>query len=147
LGRSFADPEVAGVFEGYQPAMRRRLLHLRELIFAAAADLPGIGGLVETLKWGQPAYLTGKPKTGSTIRIDALGGRDESYAMFFHCQTRLVESFRVLYPQSFAFEGKRALLFSLRDKIPEEELKHCISLALTYHAKQPRTGRPAASRG
>jgi hypothetical protein len=49
------------------------------------------------LKWGQPAYLTGKPKTGSTIRIDAFGGRDERYAMFFHCQSRLAESFRVLY--------------------------------------------------
>jgi hypothetical protein len=82
LGRSFADPEVAAVFEAYSPALRRRLLHLRALIFAAAADLPGTGGLVETLKWGQPAYLTVKPKTGSTIRIDAFGGRDESYAMF-----------------------------------------------------------------
>jgi hypothetical protein len=116
--------------------MRRRLLHLRELIFAAAADLPGIGGLAETLKWGQPAYLTGKPKTGSTIRIDAFAGRDESYAMFFHCQSRLVESFRTLYPQSFAFEGKRALVFGLQDKIPEAELKHCISMALTYHIRR-----------
>ena len=146
MGRSFADPEVAAVFEGYAPAIRGRLLRLRELIFAAAGDLPGIGGLVETLKWGQPAYLTGKPKTGSTIRIDAFGGRDESYAMFFHCQSRLVESFRALYPQTFTFEGKRALVFGLRDKIPADELRHCISLALTYHAKQPRTGGRAASR-
>jgi len=136
LGHPFADPEVAAVFEGYAPAMRRRLLHLRELIFAAAADLPGIGGLAETLKWGQPAYLTGKPKTGSTIRIDAFAGRDESYAMYFHCQSRLVESFRTLYPQSFAFEGKRALVFGLQDKIPEAELKHCISMALTYHIRR-----------
>jgi hypothetical protein len=146
LGRSFADPEIAAVFEGYAPAMRGRLLYLRELIFAAAAELPAIGGLIETLKWGQPAYLTGKPKTGSTIRIDAFGDRDESYAMFFHCQSRLLESFRVLYPQTFTFEGKRALLFGLRDEIPEDELRHCISLALTYHAMQPRTGRPAAPR-
>jgi hypothetical protein len=135
LGRSFADPEVAAVFAGHAPAMRRRLLHLRELIFAAAAELAGVGGLVETLKWGQPAYLT---KTGSTIRIDAFRGRDERYAMFFHCQSKLVESFSVLYPQSFAFEGNRALLFGLRDKIPEAELRHCISMALTYHARQPR---------
>jgi hypothetical protein len=125
--------------------MRRRLLHLRKLIFVAAADLPGIGGLVETLKWGQPAYLTGKPKTGSTVRIDAFSGRDESYAMFFHCQTTLVESFRLLYPQTFAFEGRRAIRFALRDEIPETELKHCIAMALTYHAKQPRTGRSADS--
>ena len=125
--------------------MRRRLLHLRELIFVAAADLPGIGGLVETLKWGQPAYLTGKPKTGSTVRIDAFGGRDESYAMFFHCQTTLVESFRLLYPQTFAFEGKRAIRFALRDRIPEAELKHCIALALTYHAKRASAGASANS--
>jgi hypothetical protein len=136
LGRSFADPEVATVFAGYPPAMRRRLLHLRELIFAAAAELPGIGGLVETLKWGQPAYLTGKPKTGSTIRIDAIGGRDERYAMFFHCQSRLVEKFRLLYPKSFAFEGKRAIVFGLPDEVPEEELRHCIAMALTYHTRR-----------
>ena len=55
--------------------------------------------------------------------------------MFFHCQSRLVESFRFLYPQTFTFEGKRALLFGLRDKIPEDELRHCIALALTYHAR------------
>jgi hypothetical protein len=147
LGRSFAAPRVASVFEGYAPAMRRRLLHLRELIFIAAADLSDIGGLVETLKWGQRAYLASKPKAGSTIRIDAFGARAESYAMFFHCQTKLVENFRLLYPQVFVFEGKRALLFCLRDKIPEAELKHCIAMALTYHVKQPRTGRSAGLGG
>ena len=148
MGRPFADPAVAAVFEGYAPAMRRGLLRLRELIFAAAAEQPGIGGLVETLKWGQPAYLTGKPNSGSTIRIDAFGGPDERYAMFFHCRSRLVESFRALYPQSFAFEGNRALLFGLREKIPEAELRHCISLALTYHTRQRRhADRPRAATG
>ncbi len=135
MGRSFGDTEVAAVFQGYPPLLRRRLLHLRALIFATAAGLPSIGGLVETLKWGQPAYLTGKPKTGSTIRIGAFGGRGETYAMFVHCQTSLVESFRRHYPLSFTFDGKRALVFGVGDELPEAALKHCIALALTYPAR------------
>jgi hypothetical protein len=47
LGRPFGDPEVAAVFASYSPVLRRRLLRLHALIFAAAAALPGIGGSVE----------------------------------------------------------------------------------------------------
>ncbi len=31
------------------------------------------------------------------------------------------------------FEGNRAVLFDVDTSIPVAELKHCISLALTYH--------------
>ena len=62
LGRSFADPEVAAVFEAYSPALRRRLLHLRALIFAAAADLPGTGGLVEILNGASPPISRSNPR-------------------------------------------------------------------------------------
>lgn len=131
----FGDPAVEAVFAAYPKALRGPLLDLRRLIFAVAARTEGVGALVETLKWRQPAYLTEKPKSGSTIRIDAVRGRDDRYAMYFHCQTALIPTFRELYPDAFAFEGKRALIFSTGESVPQDALDHCIALALTYHAR------------
>ena len=54
------------------------------------------------------------------------------YAMYFHCQTNLVEMFRSLFPNDFAFDGNRAILFP-RDKVPTKQLSECIAAALTYH--------------
>jgi hypothetical protein len=64
--------------------------------------------------------------------------------MFFHCQTSLVATFRELYPDSFAFQGNRALVFALADEVPEDALKHCIALALTYHTRPPTRGRASS---
>lgn len=136
----FRETAVKAVFDGYPAKLHKPLLELRRLIFETAAETDAVGELVETLKWGQPAYLTARPKTGSTIRLgtlkgDALKGKDAGYALFFHCQTTLVPTFQELYPDSFAFQGKRALIFAPGDELPREELKHCIALALTYHAR------------
>jgi hypothetical protein len=30
---------------------------------------PGVGALHETLKWGQPAYLTPETRSGTTLRL------------------------------------------------------------------------------
>ena len=69
----------------------------------------------------------------STIRIDWKESKPNQYAMYFHCQTKLVDTFKELYKHVFQFEGNRAILFGLDDRIPENELRHCIFLALTYH--------------
>ena len=53
--------------------------------------------------------------------------------MYFNCNTSLVDKFRELYGDVFMFEGNRAIVFGEADEIPVAELKHCISLALTYH--------------
>ena len=53
--------------------------------------------------------------------------------MYFNCNTSLVDTFRELYGDVFMFEGNRAIVFGEADEIPVAELKHCISLALTYH--------------
>jgi hypothetical protein len=44
-------------------------MQLRMHILDAASETEGVGELEETLKWGQPSYLTKKPKSGRTIRI------------------------------------------------------------------------------
>ncbi len=43
------------------------MIHLRELVYQVVAELESPIQLEETLKWGEPSYLT---KYGSTVRMD-----------------------------------------------------------------------------
>ena len=131
--RPFDNSGVAAVFKAYPSAIRKKLMCLRQLIFDVAAETEGVGELEESLKWGEPAYLTAKSKSGSTIRIDRKKSSETQYAMYFHCQTTLVDTFRTLFPTEFTYEGNRSIVFDARDEIPVKELSFCIAMALTYH--------------
>ena len=124
------NPDVAQVFEGYPDSLRRKMLRLRQMFLDTALETEGGNAVNETLKWGEPSYLT---KDGSTIRIDWKGKTPDQYAMYFNCKSSLVDTFKAVYGDVFTFEGKRAIVFGENDELPIEELKHCISLALTYH--------------
>jgi hypothetical protein len=126
---------IDAVFEAYPPPVKSRLLALRRLIFDTARTTKGVGALEEALKWGQPSYLTTESKSGSTVRIDQLKSEAGGYAVYFHCQTDLVETFRELYPQ-LRYGGNRSILLDAGEKLPEAALRHCIALALTYHARK-----------
>lgn len=130
------NPDVAAVFAAYPDETRAELLSLRQLILDTAAATEGVGTLEETLKWGQPSYLTSQTKSGSTIRIDQTKAGNGQYAMYVHCQTDLIETFKNLYPRVFTFEGKRAVLFDAENKVSSDALSHCIALALTYHLRK-----------
>jgi len=95
-----------------------------------ASTIKELHTLEETLKWGEPSYLT---KNGSTVRIDWKEKKPNQFAMYFKCTSKLVPTFKKIYANTFEFEGNRAIIFKLNNKIPEKELKHCISMALTYH--------------
>jgi hypothetical protein len=137
----FADADVATKFASYPAAVRARLLEVRRMIFGVAAHTRDVGPVEEALRWGQPSYLTTASGSGSTVRIDERGG--DGFAVYFICHTNLVDTFRSLYPGTFRFDRNRALIFSSGDAIPEQELAHCLSLALTYHARnKSRRGRP-----
>ena len=127
-----SDPVVDAVFDAYPKPVKARLLALRRLIFDTAKATKGVGALKETLKWGQPSYLTPETKSGSTIRIDQVKPVPGQYAVYFHCQTNLVETFRELYPE-LRYGGNRCILLNADDKVPEAALRHCVALALTYH--------------
>ena len=126
---SFESIEVASTFDSYPDKLCDKLLDLRQLIFETALALD-IEELEETLKWGEPSYLT---KDGSTIRIAWRKSKPEQYGIFFNCKTNLVETFREIYHDSFRFEGNRAIIFNQSDAVPIDALKHCIALSLTYH--------------
>lgn len=132
----FASAAVARVFAGYPASIRPGLLALRELIFRTAAATDGVGEIEETLKWGEPAYLTSESKSGSTVRVAWKKSQPGQYAMYFHCQTNLVETFRTMFPDDFKFEGNRALVFAAGDKVPKDALAICIAAALTYHRRK-----------
>lgn len=127
-------PEAAvdAVFDAYPKPVRARLKALRRLILATAKRTAGVGRLQETLKWGQPSFLTPETKSGSTIRIDQVKSAAGQYAVYFHCQTNLVETFRELYP-ALKYGGNRSILLDANDAVPEPQLRHCVALALTYH--------------
>jgi hypothetical protein len=113
---------------------------LRRLIFDTAKTTRGVGALQETLKWGQPSYLTTETKSGSTIRIDQVKSAADQYAVYFHCQTDLVETFRELYPE-LSYSGNRSILLNAQDDLPEPPLRHCVALALTYHLNKRKAAR------
>jgi Domain of unknown function (DU1801) len=125
---------VQAVFDSYPPALRKKLWALRKLIIDTAAEIQEVGGVQETLKWGEPAFVTQR-KQGSTVRIDRKKDQDR-YAIYFNCNTTLVDSFRSLFPHTFTFDGNRALVFDINDTLPKKELAFCISMALTYHLKK-----------
>jgi hypothetical protein len=133
--KQFTDAGVAAAFKAYPADVRDRLRKLRELVFETATDTDGVGRLTETLKWGQPSYLTEETGSGSTVRIDRLK-KSDGYAMYFHCQSGLVGQFKELYPDTFRYDGKRAIVFDLKGRLPVKALRHCIGLALTHHLRK-----------
>jgi uncharacterized protein DUF1801 len=131
---------VDAVFDAYPKPVKARLLALRRLILDTAKITKGVGSIEETLKWGQPSYLTPETRSGSTVRIDQVKAEPGQYAVYFHCQTNLVETFRELYPE-LRYGGNRCILLDAAKKVPEAELRHCVALALTYHLANGKSAK------
>ncbi len=125
--------EVEAVFNTYPQQYRTKLLFLRQLILNTATSIPGNGEIEETLKWGEPSYLTPESKSGSTIRIAWKKSLKEQYSIFFKCTANLVPAFKEKFPEQFNFGGDRSIDFKINDEIPIEKLKLCVAMALTYH--------------
>ncbi|MDP5084960.1 MAG: DUF1801 domain-containing protein [Yoonia sp.] len=127
----FLNAHVAAVFEGFSPEDKATALALRALIFEVAQDTPEAGAIEETLKWGQPSYLTAQTKAGSTLRIgQAKGG---GVAIFAHCGTSIIRSYAEAFPDADEIEGNRAVIFKSRADIAPDRLRHLIRHGLTYH--------------
>ena len=120
---------VTSILGCYPEDARFALMYLRTLIYQVARDLD-IEPPEEDLKWGEPAYSV---RGGSTLRIDWKPDHPDAVWMFFHCRTRLVDTFRELYGDQLTFSGNRAIRLPLDQPLPETALKHCVALALRYH--------------
>ena len=122
--------KVTEIFDNYPDFVRDKMQYLRKLVIETAEETEGINVLEETLKWGEPSFVT---KNGSTLRMDWKEKTPDQYAMYFQCTSRLVDTFRLVFDNKFQYEGKRAIVFQLNQKIPELELKECIKASLRYH--------------
>jgi len=122
--------KLAGLPSIAQP----KLQSIRKLIFEVGED-DKIGGVVESLKWNQPSYEPSKAKVGTAIRL-GFDEKNEQILLYGHCQSTLIDQWRNRYSETFAFMGNRALMFSVHDEVPEEELAECVWLALTYHLRK-----------
>jgi hypothetical protein len=123
---------VKAVFDTYPIDARKTLMAMRKIILKTAAAHEEIGPLSETLKWGQPAYLTQETKSGSTVRL-AYNEKTNTCDAYFHCQSRLVDAFRARYSKELNFEGNRAMKIQPGDTLADAALGDCFAMALTYH--------------
>lgn len=124
------------VFNNYPVEYRDKLLEIRKLIYDIASDIPEVGTIEESLKWGQPTYSTTKTKAGTPIRLDKF--EEGKVAIFFHCQTTLISNFRSLFGSKLEFSKNRAIVLECNKELPTDELSLCIQMALTYHLKKER---------
>jgi hypothetical protein len=130
---NFINKDVENVFHTYPAVIKEKLLALRQLIYETAKESAEVLKIEETLKWGEPSYMS---KTGSTVRMDWKKSSPDQYAMYFHCQTKLVDTFKELYRDILKFEGNRAIIFNVQDEVPIDAIKNCILLSLTYHKRK-----------
>ncbi len=106
------------------------ILQLREIVFSVAEEFD-LGEIEETLKWRELSY---KSKNGSPVRMDWKLKTPNWYFLFFHCQTKLVDTFRELYSEVLEFEGNRAIVLHVETDLPNNAIRHCIELAMRYKA-------------
>ena len=124
------NPEVAAIFKRYQAPIKEKLLALRALIIETAQEIDAVTSLEETLKWGEPSYIS---PIGSTIRINCKSKQPNLYAMYFQCTSKLIPTFKILFHHELNFEGNRAIVFDIKNELPVTTLKYCIKAGLTYH--------------
>lgn len=126
-------------------AIKAALMVLRGLVLEVARAHDDVGGIIETVKWGQLSFLTERPKSGTTIRIDRDTSDKGDVAFYVNCQTSLVSEWRGMFPD-LMFGGDRSVHFSLDEPLPETELRQMILMALTYHQRK-KAGEPRIEAG
>lgn len=136
-------PDVKDAFAAFPAPARDALLRVRKLVFEAAIQ-HDVGALTETLKWGEPAYLTA-PRIGSTIRLGWKKKQPDQGAIFLNCQTTLIGDFRVAFSDTLTFQGNRAILLKLDDLPPDAVISMCLGAALTYHRAKRQKATAAVS--
>lgn len=125
--------KVKQKFSSYPDRIKPKMESLRDLIYEAAKNTEGVGELEETLKWGEPAYLTSQSKSGTTIRIDWKPKIPDQIGMYVSCNTTLVSTYRTMFADDLKFEGNRAIIFPIDKPIPKKQAMICIQMALRYH--------------
>jgi len=131
----FLNPEVGQAFAKYQTQTKQALLTIRKWIFEIAESSEDIGKIEECLKWGEPSYVSHSPKSGTSLRLSQLKSNTTEYGLYVHCQTTLIEEFRMVYPD-FKYDKNRGVIFNSSKPKNTDAVKQFIFLALTYHSRK-----------
>ncbi len=125
--------DVKSVFDSFPTDAKEKLLKIRQLIFNAAAEDNAIGTVTETLKWGEPAYLTDETGSGSTIRLGYKDKTPDSVDIYFNCQTTLIKDIKQKYADELVCENNRLIRIPIAEALPTDTLSDCLTMALKYH--------------
>lgn len=132
--KNFKNKDITDIFEGFSSNIRRNLLRIRDIIYEEALSNSCVDELEESLKWGQPSYVS-KNKAGTPIRLGLEKKSPGTFGLYVNCSTNLIETVRHMYGDKLTYDGNRGVLLVENDPLPEEELRHIINLALTYHRR------------
>lgn len=127
----FANAAVAEAYDAMPARSREIALVLRDLIYETAWDMPQVGPVAESLKWGQPSYAVARG-TPLRIAVPKAGG----CGLYVHCQTTLIADYAALVAGADRIEGNRGVLFGSPDDIVETRLRLIVRSALTYHTHE-----------
>ncbi|MBR9860096.1 DUF1801 domain-containing protein [bacterium] len=125
-----SNPATLAIIKSYPDLVQTKLQEIRNLIELVAQESDQIAEVQETLKWGEPSYIT---KIGSTLRMDWKEKSPEQYALYFSCSSKLVSSFKAVFGDELRYEGNRAVVMLLNEDPPKPLIKKCIHAALHYH--------------
>lgn len=123
---------------GNGAACQRAIDVICGLIREEAALLPETGGLEETRKWGQLAFLPRNKCVGTTLRVAVASETPPRVGLYVHCQTSFIATCRDLFGGRLTYEGTRAVVFDAGKPLPVDELRHISRMALTYHIAKKR---------
>ncbi len=129
------DEQISAAYDRFDDLVKTRLFEIRHLIFDIAGEHDEIGSVTETLKWGEPSYLTEQSKSGTTVRLSNVKERPDCCGIYVHCQTRLIGEFRDSFSNELEFSGNRAVLIDVNKPLNETLIKMFLHKALTYHLK------------
>ena len=123
------DKEFTQRVEAFTKHVRPTFDLLRALVHQVAQD-SDVLMIHETLKWGEPSFVT---KHGSTLRMDWKEKSPSTFALYFQCSSKLIHTFKLVFPNVFSFETNRAIHLNFGDELPVAQLSECIRVTLWYH--------------
>lgn len=122
-------PEIEKIFDGMPDSVSRSLRAARLAIFQAADKAAGVGPVTEALRWGEPAYLTLSPKTGTTLRLSQIDGWP---AVMVPCSTTIIRDARDRFGDLPDLSGKRGVILGGDAQLVD----YVINAGLTYHLRK-----------
>ncbi|MEM6637996.1 MAG: DUF1801 domain-containing protein [Pseudomonadota bacterium] len=124
--------DVAAALSAWPKRGQTQAKQLRDLIYRTAGEIRA-GPVTETLKWGQPSFNNGK--AGTPLRLGYQIDEPHPVRLYVHCSTRLIDQCRTRFP-NLVYERNRAVCLNDTGALPQEALRSCVALALTYHQRK-----------